>query len=101
LHPTGPVFPKYATQPDMKRVTVSQLLNSRFKVALGSGATVHGLRHAFRDRLRAAEVPSEAVDFLGGWARRGVGASYGDGYSAEQLISYVSRILPCGCGTGS
>jgi len=101
LHPTGPVFPKYASQPDMQRVTVSQLLNKRFKVALGSGATVHGLRHAFRDRLRAAEVPSEAIDFLGGWARRGVGASYGDGYSAEQLISYVSRVLPCGCGTGS
>ena len=101
LHPTGPVFPKYASQPDMQRVTVSQLLNKRFKVALGSGATVHGLRHAFRDRLRAAEVPSEAIDFLGGWARRGVGASYGDGYSAEQLISYVSRILPCGCGTVS
>ena len=99
LHPTGPLFPKYATKPDMQRVTVSQLLNKRFKVALGSGATVHGLRHSFRDRLRAAEVPSEAIDFLGGWARRGVGASYGDGYSAEQLIAYVSRVLPCDCGT--
>lgn len=99
LHPTGPVFPKYATQPDMQRAAVSQVLNKRFKVALGSGATVHGLRHAFRDRLRAAEVPSEAVDFLGGWARKGVGASYGHGYSTEQLIGYVSRILPCGCGT--
>jgi len=101
LHPSGPLFPNYATQPDMKRVTVSHLLNKRFKAALGSGVTVHGLRHAFRDRLRAAEVPSEAIDFLGGWARRGVGAAYGEGYSAEQLISYVSRILQTSQGTSS
>ena len=98
LHTSGPLFPKYATKPDMQRVTVSHLLNKRFKAALGPGATVHGLRHAFRDRLRASEVPSEALDFLGGWARRGVGASYGYGYSKEQLISYVSRILLEGCG---
>lgn len=42
------------------------------------GMTAHSLRHTFRDRLRAAEVPIEAIDQLGGWSSvSGVGTKYG------------------------
>ena len=36
-------------------------------------------RHTFRDRLGAVECPLELIDQIGGWARSGVGDSYGEG----------------------
>ena len=55
--------------------------------------TAHSLRHTFRDRLRAAEVPLEAIDQLGGWSSvGGVGTRYGQGYSVEHLRSYIKRL---------
>ena len=57
------------------------------------GMTGHSLRHTFRDRLRAAEVPLEAIDQLGGWSSvGGVGTRYGRGYSVEHLRQYIDRI---------
>ena len=57
------------------------------------GMTAHSLRHTMRDRLRAAEVPLEAIDQLGGWSSvGGVGSRYGQGYSVEHLRQYMDRI---------
>ena len=57
------------------------------------GMTAHSLRHTFRDRLRAAEVPLEAIDQLGGWSSvGGVGTRYGQGYSVDHLRSYITRL---------
>ena len=57
------------------------------------GMTAHSLRHTFRDRLRAAEVPLEAIDQLGGWSSvSNIGSRYGQGYSVEHLRQYVDRI---------
>jgi len=52
------------------------------------GMTAHSLRHTFRDRLRAAEVPLEAIDQLGGWSS----VSYGQGYPLEHLRKYMDAI---------
>ena len=46
---------------------------------------VDGLRHSFRDRLRAVDAPIEMIDRLGGWSLKSVGQSYGDGYQLEQM----------------
>ena len=46
---------------------------------------LHGLRHSFRDRLRAVDAPIEMVDRLGGWSLKTVGQGYGDGYQLEQM----------------
>jgi integrase len=57
------------------------------------GMTAHSLRHTFRDRLRASEIPLEAIDKLGGWSSvGGVGTRYGQGYSVEHLRQYMDRI---------
>ena len=46
---------------------------------------LHGLRHSFRDRLRAVDAPIEMIDRLGGWSLNTVGQGYGDGYQLEQM----------------
>lgn len=52
--------------------------------------TADSLRHTFRDRLRAAEVPLEAIGQLGGRPSvGGVGTRYGDGYSLEHPRSLI------------
>ena len=63
-----------------------------------AGATVHGIRHASRDRLRAVEAPVDLVDQLGGWSAKSVGTSYGDGYDLRIARYHISLIWPCGCG---
>jgi hypothetical protein len=60
------------TQPH--RITI--ILLRMFSVIFG-----HFPRHTFRDRLGAVECPLEMIDQIGGWARSGVGDSYGEGYS--------------------
>ncbi|WP_391482643.1 tyrosine recombinase XerC [Nereida sp. NH-UV-3] len=55
--------------------------------------TAHSLRHTFRDRLRAAEVPLEAIDQLGGWSLiSSIGSSYGKGYSIDHLRRYMDQV---------
>ena len=57
------------------------------------GLTAHCLRHTFRDRLRATEVPLEAIDQLGGWSSLAtIGSGYGKGYSIEHLRLYIDLI---------
>ena len=46
-----------------------------------------------RDRLRAIECPAEMVDQIGGWARVGIGAGYGEGYSSVQLLLFLEKFL--------
>ena len=50
---------------------------------------IHGLRHGFRDRLRAVECPSEIIDQLGGWSLRSVGEGYGKGFELEVLYKWI------------
>ena len=61
------------------------------------GLTAHSLRHTFRDRLRAAEVPVEVIDQLGGWSSGlNAGSKYGAGYSMEHLRKFMDRVaLSC------
>ncbi|MDB9817281.1 hypothetical protein OAB75_00770 [Amylibacter sp.] len=47
----------------------------------------------FKHRLRAAEVPLEAIVQLGGWSSVStIGSRYGQGYSTELLSQYMNRI---------
>ena len=66
------------------------------------GMTAHSLRHTFRDRLRACDVPLEAIDQLGGWSSvGGVGTRCGQGYSVGHLRQYIDRIAIRGRKTES
>ena len=59
----------------------------------GSEATIHGLRHSFRDRLRAVETPVELIDQLGGWSIKTIGQGYGDGYNLKILSKWMEKIV--------
>ncbi|MDB4222036.1 hypothetical protein N9809_08195 [Amylibacter sp.] len=47
----------------------------------------------FKHRLRAAEVPLEAIDQLGGWSSVStIGSGYGQGYLIEHLRAYTNLL---------
>ena len=73
--------------------SASAALNKWMKATISGDYVVHGLRHSLRDRLRAVECPSDIIDQIGGWSRKGVGASYGRGYQVEQLWSWMVRAV--------
>ena len=64
-----------------------------FLLFLSSAKFSLSLRHTFRDRLRAAEVPLEAIDQFGGWSSvSSIGSKYGRGYSVEHLREFMGRL---------
>ena len=85
-------FPRYTNQTMCNSNSASAALNKWIKTVCGKDAVIHGLRHSFRDRLRAVEAPVEIIDQLGGWSLRTVGQSYGEGYQLEQLSKWMKRI---------
>ena len=56
------------------------------------GATIHGIRHAFRDRLRAVEAPVDLIDQLGGWSPKSIGVGYGEGYSVGIATDWLKKL---------
>jgi integrase len=85
-------FPRYSNDDRVYSETASGNFSVWLKTNISPGATVHGLRHGFRDRLRDQKVPTEAIDQMGGWSRRSVGAGYGDGYGLDVLYEFMKRI---------
>ena len=85
-------FPRYNTSDRGNSNSASAALNKWIKTIAGSNDVIHGLRHSFRDRLRAVEAPTDMIDQLGGWALKSVGQGYGDGYDLELLVKYLSKL---------
>jgi len=86
-------FPRYTNSERCNSNSASAAINKWIKTVGGSSDVIHGLRHSFRDRLRAVEAPTDMIDQLGGWALKSVGQGYGDGYDLELLVTYLYRIL--------
>ncbi len=85
-------FPRYTSSKECNTNSASASLNKWLKEKLINDYVIHGLRHSFRDRLRAIECPSEIIDQLGGWSLRGVGQSYGRGYDIKIIYSWLTKI---------
>lgn len=86
------LFPRYASGGYLNNTGASATLCKYLKKSF-DGKTTHCLRHSFRDRLREAEVPLEAIDQAGGWSNvGGVGTNYGKGYSIPKLAKYLERV---------
>ncbi|MCH1556210.1 MAG: tyrosine-type recombinase/integrase [Pseudomonadales bacterium] len=85
-------FPRYCSETNCNSNSASAAINKWIKTIVGSDAVTHGLRHSFRDRLRAVEAPVDMIDQLGGWSLRSVGQSYGDGYPLDLLHRWMERI---------
>lgn len=92
-HSTGLYcFPRYTNPERCNSNSASAAINKWIKTVGGSNDVVHGLRHSFRDRLRAVEAPTDMIDQAGGWALKSVGQGYGDGYDLELLAKYLFKI---------
>ena len=66
-------FPRYNKTDQTNANSASAALNKWMKPYLPDGCSVHSMRHAMRDRLRAIECPADVVDQIGGWTTHGVG----------------------------
>jgi len=86
-------FSRYCTDNNCNSNSASAAINKWIKKVISSEAVIHGLRHGFRDRLRAAEAPMDMIDQLGGWSLRSVGQGYGDGYPLELLHRWMEKIV--------
>ena len=85
-------FPRYVDGVKCNSNSASAALNKWLKTSTKQDVVVHGLRHTFRDRLRAVEAPLDMIDQLGGWSLQSVGQGYGDGYSIEKLSEWMLKI---------
>lgn len=86
-------FPRYASADQTNSNSASAAINKWLKTVAGKDAVIHGLRHSFRDRLRAVNTPTEVIDQLGGWSLKTVGQSYGDGYPLDVLSDWMQNIV--------
>jgi integrase len=84
-------FPRYTSKDNCNTNSASAALNKWLKEQLTDNYVIHGFRHAFRDRLRAIECPSEIIDQLGGWSLLSIGQGYGSGYDLDVLHKWIGR----------
>jgi integrase len=86
-------FSRYTSASGCNANSASAAINKWIKTVAGSDAVIHGLRHSFRDRLRAVEAPSEVIDQLGGWSLKTIGQGYGSGYQLNILTKWLEKIV--------
>ena len=72
--------------------STSAAMNKWLKTFVDEGCTIYSFRYSMRDRLREVECPSDMIDQPGGWAREGVGESYGKGYTLAKMLLYMKRL---------
>ena len=85
-------FPRYIANNTCNSNSASASINKWLKSVGDEKNVIHGMRHSFRDRLRAAEAPIDMIEQLGGWSSNSIGQSYGDGYSIELTHKYLNQI---------
>jgi len=96
------LFPQYVDGISTNANSASAALNKWMKTFLPKECVVHGMRHAFRDRLRATSAPTDMIDQLGGWSLKSIGQAYGHGFTLlarQQIlkrITLVDGIIPNG-----
>ncbi|MDC1466280.1 tyrosine-type recombinase/integrase [Litorivicinus sp.] len=86
------LFPQYVDGTSTNANSASAALNKWMKTFLPRECVVHGMRHAFRDRLRAVNAPMDMIDQLGGWQNGHTGTNYGAGYSLTNTLQLLTGI---------
>ena len=86
-------FPRYTSSKGCNSNSASAAINKWLKTVAGQSAVIHGLRHSFRDRLRAVEAPQELIDQLGGWSLQSVGQGYGNGYPLGVGYKWMDKMV--------
>ena len=86
------LFPRYCNDKGCKANSASAALNKWLKQTIGDGYVMHSFRHSMRDRLRAVNCPSEMIDQIGGWSKRSVGESYGEGFTLDSILNQMELL---------
>ena len=86
-------FPRYTDNDRCNANSASNTLNKWLKTHFRDDIVTHGFRHAIRDRLRAAQCPSEMIDQIGGWSSGKIGEGYGEGFKSEAISNYLLRCI--------
>lgn len=86
-------FPRYCDGVNCNSNSASAALNKWIKKLTDQDVVIHGLRHTFRDRLRAITAPLDLIDQLGGWSLQTVGQGYGKGYDLYVLHETLKKAL--------
>ena len=87
------LFPQNVDGISTNANSASAALNKWMKTFLPKECVVHGMRHAFRDRLRAVNAPTDMIDQLGGWVKTSIGQNYGEGFYLESCKSTLDLML--------
>ncbi|MBE58216.1 MAG: integrase [Gammaproteobacteria bacterium] len=87
------LFPQYVNGISTNANSASAALNKWMKTFLPKECVVHGMRHAFRDRLRAVDAPMDMIDQLGGWSLQSVGQEYGADFSVHQASQAMLKLI--------
>lgn len=85
-------FPRYTTAQETKATHASNTI-AKWIRSLGMEHTAHELRHAMADRLRDVGCPQEVREAIGGWATRGIAATYGKGYSLRVMSDWLGKVV--------
>jgi len=85
-------FSRYNRSEQTNGNSASAALNKWLKSYLPEGCSIHSFRHSMRDRLRAVNCTSDAIDQIGGWSKDTVGQGYGLGFDLETLVGYLDQI---------
>ena len=85
------LFPRYARDDRILSNSACAALNKWLKSQVNEAMVIHSLRHSMRDRLGDVECPAEIIDTIGGWAREGVGETYGREYYLDVLSKWLER----------
>ena len=89
----GHLFPRYVRDQDTLSNSASAAMNKWIKQNVSHKIVVHSLRHAFRDRLRNVGTPTDVIDVVGGWARAGIGETYGQGHSLSTIAKWMQTMV--------
>ena len=85
-------FPRYTDEEKCNANSASNSLNKWMQTNFRDDIVIHGFRHAFRDRLRAVQCPSEAIDQIGSWTAQSSGEKYGDGFDLHSIVRVLERM---------
>jgi integrase len=90
---TGWLFPRYASDKDIRATHASNTINKWLSETLGIPKTTHSLRHSMKDLLRDAGVAEEVSKVLLGHGSRSISDQYGQGFSLQRLKEALAKAL--------
>jgi len=87
------LFRYCATGGSVRNDAASGAIGKRLKTRLKLTKTLYGLRHAMKDRVRAAGVPEDIQEALLGHGEFKIPDGYGSGYDLEMKLKWLGKVI--------